>query len=88
MIITINVMIIIITMVIMVIIITIINYHRHTIDKENVSPLCRMCGERNETVAHLVSECTKLTQKQYKEWRGDTMLSVELSTGECALITD
>ena len=30
---------------------------RHTIDKENVSPLCRMCGERNETVAHLVSEC-------------------------------
>ena len=23
---------------------------RHTIDKGNVSPLCRICGERNETV--------------------------------------
>ena len=31
---------------------------RHTIDRENVSPLCRMRGERNETVVHLVSECT------------------------------
>ena len=25
---------------------------RHCIDKENISPLCRLCGERDETVAH------------------------------------
>ena len=49
---------------------------RHTIDKENVSPLCRMCGERNETVAHLVSEFTKLAQKQYKERRHDAICRV------------
>ena len=49
---------------------------RHTVDKENVSPLCRMCGERNETVAHLVSECTMLAQKQYKEWRHDAICRV------------
>ena len=49
---------------------------RHTVDKENVSPLCRLCGERNETVAHLVSECTMLAQKQYKEWRHDAICRV------------
>ena len=49
---------------------------RHTIDKEKVSPLCRMCGERNETVAHLVSECTKLAEKQYKGWRHDAICRV------------
>ena len=46
---------------------------KHTIDKENVSPLCRMCGERNKTVAQLVSECTTLAQKQYNEWRHDAI---------------
>ena len=30
---------------------------RDCIEKENISPLCRLCGERDETVAHLVSEC-------------------------------
>ena len=49
---------------------------RHTIDKVNVSPLFRMCGERNETVAHLVSEYTTLAQKQYKEWRHDAICRV------------
>ena len=49
---------------------------RHTIGKENISPLCRMCGERNETVAHLVSECTKLAQKQDEEWRHDAICRV------------
>ena len=33
---------------------------------------CRMCAEKNETVFHIVSECSKLAQKQYKH-RHDTV---------------
>lgn len=36
------------------------------IDKQGVSPICRICGKREETIAHLVAECGKLAQKQYK----------------------
>lgn len=49
---------------------------RHHIDKEDISPLCRLCGEREENVAHLVSECTQLAQKQYKHWRHDKVAQV------------
>ena len=40
--------------------------HTKLIDNQNVSPACRMCGERVEAVSHLVAECTALAQKQYK----------------------
>ena len=36
------------------------NYTRFHIDHTAESPLCRMCGRKGETVAHLVSECSKL----------------------------
>ena len=36
------------------------------IDKQPVSPNCRLCGTTSETVMHLVSGCSKLAQKQYK----------------------
>ena len=36
------------------------------IDKQPVSPKCRLCGKKSETVMHLVSGCPKLAQKQYK----------------------
>ena len=36
------------------------------IDKQPVSPKCRLCVTREETVMHLVSGCPKLAQKQYK----------------------
>ena len=49
---------------------------KHHIDKENISPLCRMCGEREESIAHLGSECKNLTQKQYKHWRHDPIAKV------------
>ena len=49
---------------------------KHHIDKENISPLCRICGEREETVAHLISECKNLAQKQYKQWRHDKIAQV------------
>jgi len=49
---------------------------RHRIDKENISPMCRLCGDREETVAHIVSECRVLAQTQYKKWRHDTICQV------------
>ena len=36
------------------------------IDKQPVSPKCRLCGTKEETVMHLGSGCPKLAQKQYK----------------------
>ena len=42
------------------------NYVKRHIDKSVDSPLCRMCGERGETVQHIVSGCEKLAQKEYK----------------------
>ena len=39
------------------------NWIRHNIDKEDISPLCRLCGARAETVSHTMSECIELWQK-------------------------
>ena len=41
------------------------------IDKQDVSPVCRMCGKREESIAHIVAECEKLVQNQYKNWHHD-----------------
>ena len=36
-----------------------------------------MCGEGDETsVSHIVSECRKLAQKQYRCWRQDKVAQV------------
>ena len=42
------------------------NYIKYNIDKTAMSLLCRMCGTKNETISHIVSECGKLAQKEYK----------------------
>ena len=42
------------------------NYTRFHIDHTAESPLCRMCGHKGETVAHVVSECGKLAQTECK----------------------
>ena len=36
------------------------------IGKQPVSPKCRLCGTKEETIMYLVSGCPKLAQKQYK----------------------
>ena len=46
------------------------------IDKQNISPLCRMCRERDETVSHITAECSKLAQKQYRHWRHDRVAQI------------
>ena len=41
------------------------------IDQQEVSPMCRLCGKRKETIAHVLTECEKLAQKQYTNWCHD-----------------
>ena len=52
------------------------NNMRKVVYGEDVSPLCRMCGMEDETVAHVVSECPKLAQKEYKNLRHDNVAKV------------
>ena len=42
------------------------NYTKNKIDKTSENPLCRMCGERGKTVQHIICECIKLAQGEYK----------------------
>ena len=35
--------------------------------KERGTKMCRMCDERDETVMHILSECSKLAQTEYKK---------------------
>ena len=48
------------------------NYTKCNIDKTGESLFCRMCGKRNETISHIVSECGKLAQKECK-WKDDSI---------------
>ena len=43
------------------------NYTKCYIDKSSESPMCRMCGEKAETISHLVMECSKLAHREYKK---------------------
>ena len=36
------------------------------IDKSGISPLCRVCGKRDETISHLLTECGVLANSEYK----------------------
>ena len=43
------------------------------IDKTQQNSKCRVCDDRDETINHIISECTKLAQKEYKtrhDWLG------------------
>lgn len=46
------------------------------IDKQNISLTCRLCGERKETVSHIVAEWKMLAQKHYRPWRHDKVGAV------------
>ena len=43
------------------------NYRKAKIEKSGGDPKCRLCKERDETVSHLVSECSKIAQTEYKK---------------------
>ena len=43
------------------------------IDKTQQNSRCRLCSDRDETINHIISECSKLSQKEYKtrhDWVG------------------
>ena len=42
------------------------SYIKYKTDKTAKPPLCGICGTSNETTSHIVSECGKLAQKEYK----------------------
>ena len=43
------------------------NWIRKNIDGQEVSEKCRMCGERDESIIHLIAKCKKLAQKECKQ---------------------
>ena len=49
------------------------NHIKARIDKTQQNSKCRLCGDRDETINHIISECGKLTQNEYKsrhDWVG------------------
>ena len=49
------------------------NHSNARIDKTQQNSKCRLCGDRDEIINHLISECSKLSQKEYKarhDWVG------------------
>ena len=42
------------------------NHIKARIDKTQQNSKCRLCGDRDETINHIISECCKLAQKEYK----------------------
>ena len=50
-----------------------INQIKASIDKTQQNSKCKLCGERDETINHIISECSKLAQWEYKtrhDWVG------------------
>ena len=42
------------------------NYRKAKVEKQPLSPLCRMCQKKEDTITHLLSECSKMAQSEYK----------------------
>ena len=42
------------------------NHIKARIDKTQQNSKCRLCGDRDETIHHIISECSRLSQKEYK----------------------
>ena len=48
------------------------NHIKAKIDKRQQNSNCRLCSDRDDTINHIISECSKLTQKEYKtrhDWK-------------------
>ena len=42
------------------------NYVKAEIDNAQQDPKCKICGENVETINHIITECSKLAEKDYK----------------------
>ena len=43
------------------------NHIKVRIDMTQQKSKCRLCGDRDDTINHIISECSKLAQKVYKK---------------------
>ena len=53
-----------------------VNWIERMIDKQDCSAKCRVCDERYETLANIVSECSQLAQNEYKKCRHDKIAAM------------
>ena len=42
------------------------NHIKAIMDKTQQNSTCRLCGDRDETIKYIISECSKLAQEEYK----------------------
>ena len=52
------------------------NHIKARIDKTQENSKCRLCGDRDETINHIISESSKLALKEYKarhDWLGNVI---------------
>ena len=42
------------------------NYVKAKIDKMQQNSRCRLCNDRDELINHIIRECSKLVQREYK----------------------
>ena len=42
------------------------DHNKSRIDKTQQNSKCRLCGDRDETINRIISECSKLELKEYK----------------------
>ena len=50
------------------------NHIKARIDKNQQNSKCRLCGERDETINPIISECSELAQREHKarhDWLGN-----------------
>ena len=50
------------------------------IDKQDGDATCRMCKTKEETIAHIASECSKLAQLEYKRRHDKSCCSCALES--------
>ena len=60
------------------------NYIKATIDKSQIDAKSRMYRDKNETVSHIVSSCSKLAQKEYKKRHNNVARAIHWDlSGKC-----
>ena len=66
------------------------NYIKATIDKSQIDAKCRMCRDKNETVSHIFSGCSKLGQKDTRNdmimWPGQSTWICRENAGSTGMI--
>ena len=63
------------------------NYIKATIDKSQIDAKCRMCRDRDETVSHIVSSCSKFAQKEYKKRHDNVVRAIHWDRNDKCTIT-